>query len=167
MGDQSFLLNWHHDDYETAKQHILEQLGNYHEELDLWGRSVMVAVYIRPLVKPGTTIQFTDTQQKEDQFQGKVGMILAMGPDAFKGDASWINAQFGGEGGVPKVGDWLFSSANDGITLQIGGSGGKRVMGILPHRRAEEPLYFFDGWCCRIIRDDLFIGRVKNPHMVV
>lgn len=167
MGDQSFLLEWHHDDYELAKQHIYQQLGNYHEELELWGRSVLIAVYIRPLVKPGSVIQSTTQQQKEDQFQGKVGMVLAIGPDAFKGDQSWIKAQFGGVDYAPRLGDWLFCSANDGITIQMAGSGGERVKGTLPGRREPEDLYPWSGWCCRIIRDDLFIGRVKNPHMVV
>ncbi len=166
MADTSYLLDWHHDDYELAKKHILQQVGDYPAEIEIWGRGVLIAVYIRPLVKPGSMIQSTAEQQKEDQFQGKVGMVLALGPDAFKGEPGWLEGQFG-KAPVPKVGDWLFCSANDGITLQVAGSGAERVMDKLPHRREPEPLYPWSGWCCRIIRDDLFIGRVKSPHMVI
>lgn len=166
MADQSYLLDWHHDDYELAKSHIFRQLGDYHKEIEVWGRDVLIAVYIRPLLKPGTLIQSTQAQQKEDQFQGKVGMVLMLGPEAFKGTAEWMAAKFGASS-PPAVGDWLFCPANDGMALQMAGSGAERVLETLPGRREPEELYPWAGWNCRIIRDDLFIGRVKNPHMVV
>ena len=167
MADTSYLLDWHHDDYELVKKHIWQQLGDFSREIEIWGRQVLIAVYIRPLVRPGSMIQATEKQQLEDQYQGKVGMVVALGPEAFKGDPGWIAGQFGKGVEPPKPGDWLYLSANDGMPLQVAGTGAVRVMGTLPHRREEEALYPWAGWNCRVVRDDLFIGRVKAPHMVV
>jgi hypothetical protein len=165
MGDQTWLHDWHHDDYDLAKGHIFKQLGDYTGELEVFGRQVLIAVYVRPLMNPRTGMHFTDTQQKEDIFQGKVGLVLALGPDAFKGDDDYVAATFGPKG-APEVGDWVFTNPNAGMSLNIIGKGGERV--TEKDRRDEDVnLYPIAGWACRVVPDEQFIGRVLNPHNVV
>jgi len=162
----SYLHGWHHDDYEIAKAHIAQQLGNFDNEVKVFGRQVLCAVYIRPLLNPRTGLQSTEKHQQEDIWQGKVMLVLKLGPDAFKGDGSYQAAMFGSADDVPKVGDWLMANANTGFSLNIRGEGGTRVV-ALNRRDEEEKLYPFDGWACRIVPDDLFIGAVLKPHVVV
>lgn len=165
MTDMSYLHGWHHDDYEMAKRHIAQQIGKLDDELEVFGRQVLCAVYIRPLLNPRSGIQSSDKHQQEDIWQGKVLMVLRCGPDAFRGEDSYIKAMFG-ESGAPKPGDWLIANANTGLSINIKGEGGTRV--TAEDRRGEqEKLYPMDGWACRIVPDDLFIGRVLKPHTVV
>lgn len=165
MADQTWLHDWHHDDYDLAKDHIFKQLGDYSTEMEVFGRQVLVAVYVRPLVNPRTGLSFTDNQQKEDIFQGKVGMVLMLGPDAFQGDPGYVEGTYGPKG-APQVGDWLFTNANTGMSLNITGKGAVRIT-EKDRRDDDVPQYPMAGWACRVIADDQFIGRVKNPHNVV
>lgn len=166
MTDQSYLHGWHHDDYAVAKQHIAQQLGDYDNEVKVFGRQVLCAVYIRPTLNPRTGVHATDKHQQEDIWQGKVLLVLKCGPDAFQGDAGYVTAMFGGPDDVPKPGDWLMANANTGLSLNVRGEGGTRVV-ERNRRDEEEKLYPFDGWACRIVPDDLFIGAVLKPHVVV
>lgn len=46
---------------------------------------------------------------------------------------------------------------------------GKGAVRITEKDRRDDdvPQYPMAGWACRVIADDQFIGRVKNPHNVV
>jgi hypothetical protein len=165
MADQTYLHDWHHDDYETVKRDIHRQLGNIDSELHIWGRQVLVAIYIRPLMNPKTNVWSTETKQMEDVFQGKASLIIKLGPDAFNGEVDYIKAMFG-DVGAPKVGDWVFSNANSGISLSIAGAGAERVTGEAKNGEKFN-MYPSSGWYCRIVPDDQFFGTVLKPHSVV
>lgn len=70
---------------------------------------VLVGTYIQPekrksgLIMPGTIL-------KEDEYQGVVGLILQMGPEAEK-----IAAETGG----PRVGDWIVYSVNSAWSMHL------------------------------------------------
>lgn len=76
---------------------------------------VLVATYIRPEKTMGGIIRPTDNI-KEDEYQGKVGLVLKMGPQAGEFDAEnneyMPNYYFG-------VGDWVAYGIKDGIALTI------------------------------------------------
>jgi hypothetical protein len=160
----SRLHNWHHDDYEIAKEHIWRQLGDISESL-VFGRQVLCAIYIRPAFNPGNKLTYTDHQQAEDIAQGKSMLVLQLGPDAFQGDDDYVASMFG-KWGPPKVGDWLWARAGTGEQLQMQGEGAERVT-YQDRHGDDQKSYPFDGWPCRVLQDDSFIGRVAKPHQVV
>lgn len=86
-------------------------------------------------------IILSDKTKDEDRWQGKVGLVLAMGPTCFKDDG--IN-QFGGS--RAEVGDWVVTRAMDGHEIKLG-------------NRSE-------GVICKIIRDTHVEMVVKDPDQV-
>jgi hypothetical protein len=159
----SNLHNWHHENYESAKAQIYHQIGDI-GDLEVFGQQVIVAVYIRPNFTAGGLIAGTK-MQKEDIYQGKVVLILKCGPDAFQGDESYAKAMFG-DAPPPTVGDWVFLRSQDGTPISMQGEGAARVK--VPDRRGDPmDVYDWDGWPCRIVKDDDIIGRAARPHSIV
>ena len=74
---------------------------------------LLVAVYIKPNVTAGG-IFLTDNTLKEDEYQGKVGLVVKVGPTAFMDtqDESF-------EGQNVQVGDWVVYRTGDGWQLTI------------------------------------------------
>lgn len=154
----------HHADYTIAQEHIWRQIG----ELDLepFGREVVCAVYVRPLENPLTGWTTTEAKQREDIPQGKIVMVIAVGPDAFQGDEGYLAARFGAKG-PPQIGDWLMVRAAEGHPTNIAGEGSEIVMYEDRHGEPHQAYGWEIGWPCRVINDEGFIGRVKNPHSVI
>jgi hypothetical protein len=155
-----------YDDYDVARQHILQALGDI-SEIEIFGRDVMVAVFCRlnvMRVGPDKVIYMPVKEIKEDWWQGKAVLVVAVGPDAFQGDQSYLDARYGGK--PPRVGDWLFARADAGVQMSIHGEGGTRPQGVDQRGEAFD-LFEWDGWPCRVVPDDRFFGRVTKPHQVV
>lgn len=157
------LHNWHHDNYDEAKLQILQAIGST-DDLEIFGKTVLVAPYIRP-EKTATGLFMTKKQQSEDIYQGKAVLIVKCGPDAFNGDASWLAANFG-DRKPPEPGDWCFLRADSGFDVSLCGDGAQRVKGKDSVGRAID-VYDWDGWPCRIVSDEHFIGRLNKPHQLV
>lgn len=154
----------HHADYTVAQEHIRRQIGNL--DLELFGRDVLVAQYVRPLENPKTGWTTTGAKQREDAIQGKIVMVVALGPSAFDGDDAYKAATFG-PGGPPKVGDWLMTRATDGHPTNICGEDAEVVKYEDRHGERHNAYDWESGWPCRVINDENFMGRVLNPHSVV
>lgn len=150
-------------DYEVAKQHIVQALGDL-AGFEIFGDNVLCAVFCRPKVTPGGII-VPDREVKEDWWQQKAVLIVKMGPSAFEGDDSYLEAKFG-RGKVPAVGDWMMANANAGIQCSIMGPGGTRPEGVV-FEDYRFDLYSGDGWPCRLIKDADFYMRIREPHGVV
>lgn len=164
VADLNNLHGWHHDDYEVAKDHIIRQMGSM-DGLEVFGRQVLVGVYVRPMMNPRNGWIVTEKEQRQDWYESKVVLVLAHGPDAFTGDDSYLQATYP-RGERPKVGDWLFQNANSGIQMNFCGDNADRVK--YEDRRGEpQALYANDGWPVRIVTDDTFLGRLTKPHSVV
>jgi len=160
----SGLHGWGHDDYEVAKRHIFDQLGSF-DGLEVFGKQVLVAVYVRPAMNPRTGLTFTEKRQMEDWVQGKVVMVVMHGPDAFSGDEDFVNGMWG-PNGPPKVGQWLFVNPAQGQQFSFQGDGSIRVKYLDRHDESHD-LYPGDGWPVRILQDDAFLGRLIRPTSVV
>lgn len=65
------------------------------------GWNVLIAVFVRPEKTTGGVF-LADRTRGEDEFQGRVGVVLAMGPDAYLGDRV---RNYGGPWVQP--GDWV------------------------------------------------------------
>ena len=160
----SVLHKWHHDDYEVAKRQILQAIGDV-SDLEVWGSDVVVAMYVRPQINPVTGFIMGPKKQAEDVYNGKVVMIIKLGPDAFKGDEGWMKAKFG-EKAVAAPGDWCFMRQGAGEDYWLCGDGGRRV--LTKDRFGEDmEVYEWDGWPCRVVTHEELRGRILAPHHVV
>lgn len=167
-----------YDDYETAKAHILQALGDL-SDLNVTGKQIVVAVFCRPnfIMFRGPTgeeapLYTTVKEVKEDWYQHKGGLIVKAGPGAFQGDKSYLQDTFG-DAGAPGVGDWIFSNASAGIQVNLAGDGASRPQAL---DRRGEPMDIFewDGWPCRIMLDTSVMMWIRgdrvmsvNPQSVV
>lgn len=119
-------------------------------DYEVFHNLVLVATYIEPpkvLKGPnGEDIIFhkTDRGLAEDRFQGKVGLVLKVGPTAFQDDGI---AKFGGV--EAKIGDWVIYRPSDGTELFI-----------RDRRKSNE------GLPCRLIEDVFVRGRTKDPSLI-
>lgn len=174
-----------HTDYDEARAQIHKAIGEI-EEVELFGRQVLVAIYMRP---QRTMKGFYQTAkiQEEDIYQGQIVLVLACGPDAFKGAPSYLHATFGtpvkevatmvdgeltttyelaGPDTGPKPGDWLILRPNAGELISLRGDRSEQPMGE-DNFGKPIPLYEFTGWPCKIVADEMFLGRIKQPHVLV
>ena len=121
-------------------------LGDY----EIFHNLVLVATYIAPqkvLKGPNgedIILHQTDKAHDEDRFQGKIGLVLKVGPLAFADDTL---AKFGGVELRP--GDWVIYRPSDGHELFI-------------RDRSKNN----EGLSCRLIEDTFVRGRVKDPSLI-
>lgn len=151
-----------YDDYRTAKAHILQAIGDLND-IDLFGRQCLCAVFVRPNITPGG-VALSVKEIREDWYQHKVVLLLKHGPDAFTGADSYLDAMYGGR--PPHLLEWLFARADAGIQTNICGEGGSRPQGQDFHFEPCD-LFEWDGWPCRIVPDDAFLGRLPRPHEII
>lgn len=117
------------------KTEILDAMGNI-DDIEIFHNQVLVAIYIRPektksgIIIPGQT-------RDEDKFQGKVGLVIKKGPDAFF-DASgkWFKDV------KINLHDWVILRPSDGWQITV-------------HDRL-----------CRILDDTDVRGRIPAPDAV-
>lgn len=98
------------------RQIILDATKAEVEKLQPLGARVLIGTYIRPdRTKSG--IYLSDKTRDEDSYQGRVGLVLKMGPLAFVEDEEhkWGDIR-------PKVGDWIVCSIGDARRMQLGKS---------------------------------------------
>jgi hypothetical protein len=120
-------------------------------DYEVFHNLVLVATYIAPPMlmqgPDGKQIEFhrTDRSLSEDRFQGKVGLVLKIGPLAFKDDAV---ARFGDV--TIGCGDWVMYRPSDGMEMFIKDHTGDRN----------------DGLSCRLIEDTLIKCRVRDPSRI-
>jgi hypothetical protein len=87
------------------KKDLMKAFEEVAEKTTVLGPLCLVAIYQRPdkvKTTSGVSLYIPDTSKAEDKWQGKVGLLLKMGPLAFKEDETH---QWGGV--TPKVGDWV------------------------------------------------------------
>lgn len=96
------------------RQKLLEEIGDL-SQVELFNNQILVAVYVRP-TKTKSGLYLTDKYAEEDKFQGKVGLLVGMGPAAFQDDSGqWFNnASF-------NLHDWLVYRPSDGWSITING----------------------------------------------
>ncbi len=97
---------------------------------------VLLATYFRPEKTAGGIIR-PDDNKAEDEWQGKTGLVMKLGPMAYQDDDE---TQFQGE--RVEVGEWAVYKVGDTWPLNI------------------------NGYPCRMIRDSSIKMTVKDPNMV-
>ena len=99
----------------SPKAAIHKELGNITDEKVLHSQ-VLVVTYVGSMYHAGTKIFKTDKALQEDQFQGSIGLVVKVGPGAFKDDPP-RGVFF--HGMSVKVGDWVLTRPSDGLQLYI------------------------------------------------
>jgi len=96
------------------KQKLIDALGDL-SKIELFNNKILVAVYIRP-EKTKSGLYLSDAYRDEDRFQGKVGLLVATGPDAFADESgTWFR------GTDFKMHDWLVFRPSDGWSITVNG----------------------------------------------
>jgi len=83
--------------------------------IKIFNNWILVAVYKRPEKTLGGII-LTDNTRKEDEYQGKVGLVLKKGPLAFVDDDK---VSFNGQD--VELGEWIAFRVSDGWSLEVNG----------------------------------------------
>ena len=117
------------------KKGIIEAAGDL-SGIEIMFNHILVGTYIRPERTAGGIIRPTENL-KEDEYQGKVGLILKKGPMAFLDDDS---NQFHGQN--IEVGDWIVYRIGDGWSIHINGSP------------------------CRVLADNSIRMKIQKPDLV-
>jgi len=114
---------------------LLQKLGNI-DDVEVFHNQVMVATYVRPEKTAGGVL-LPERHRDEDKFQGKVGLIVKMGPDAFNDPSGkWFNVI------TVNLHDWIIYRPCDGWPLTI------------------------DKVTCRMLEDVVIKGRISRPDRV-
>ena len=112
--------------------------------VEVFNNDVIVAIYERPN-KTKSGIILTDRALAEDIYQGKVGLIIKMGPKAFT-DADFEESE------KCAIGDWVFFRPSDGWSA---------TMNTLQGAVSKDSTVNL-----RIVRDHAIRGRVQNPDTI-
>lgn len=94
------------------KSAIQKAVGELTDRLAPTYNRVLVGTYIQPERRKSGLYLSPDTL-KEDEYQGTVGLILAMGPDA---------QQMADESKGPQIGDWVEYSIRQSVSATINGA---------------------------------------------
>jgi co-chaperonin GroES (HSP10) len=96
------------------KQHILDELGDI-SDIEVFKNQLLIAIYIRP-EKTASGIILTNKTVDEDRYQGKVGLVIKKGPQAFVDpENKWFN------GRNVEVGEWVFFRPAESWSLNVHG----------------------------------------------
>lgn len=119
-------------DPESSRKAILKVIGKV--DAEVFHNGVLVAGYVTPAKTKGGIIK-TAKSRDEDIYQGSVGLIVGIGPGAFKDDKV---AQF--HGIKIKLHEWVMYRPSDGLGIYIN----------------QVP--------CRLFQDTNILMRIQNPE---
>lgn len=114
---------------------IRAEVGNI-DGIDVYHNLILIGVYTRPEKTAGGII-LSERTKKEDVYQGVVGLVLKVGPMAFKDDGT---TKFHGQSLKP--GEWCVFRPGDTHQVSI------------------------NGVVCRLVEDSLIKLRVPHPDVV-
>lgn len=120
-----------------SKKALLKALGDIKDEAEVFHSQVLVVGYIHPAKTKGGIIT-TDNARAEDQWQGTIGLVIKLGPGAFKDDSV---AKFHGK--KLKEGDWVMYRAADGVSLHIRGVPCKLFQDTNILMRVSDPILYW------------------------
>lgn len=103
---------------------------------EIFGNRVLIGVYERP-DRLASGLYLADRTRREDEHQGRAGLVLLLGWSAFRSDGDF---DFGPDKIVQ--GDWIEMTVQDGRKSVV------------------------NGQLCRIMRDQDIIGKIPHPDAI-
>ena len=90
------------------RQSVLDEAAPYIDGVSLPAYHLLIAVYKRPeMLKSGIILPGTSGPRKEDEWQGKVGLVLKVGPFCYTGENENRFER------TPVVGSWVAINVGD------------------------------------------------------
>ena len=128
---------------EDPREAILKRVGDL-SDVEIFGSKMLLAIYKRP-EKTKSGIILSDTTRSEDVHQGKVALVIKMGPYCYTDEDGKKFRDI-------KVGDWVVVRPSDGwrITLNT-------------HQQVIAREDIVD---CRVVSDTIVDMRVAQPDFV-
>lgn len=117
------------------KQAIIDAVGNI-DDFELADDLVLMGIYFRPEKTKGGIIR-PNANVEEDAYQGKVGLVLKWGPNAFRSPEDGELYEW-----RVNVGEWAFFKVGDAWQTSV------------------------KGYPCRIGKDVAIRGKVKDPSII-
>jgi co-chaperonin GroES (HSP10) len=114
---------------------IRKKIGKL-EDITIFSNYLLLGVYERP-EKTKSGLYISDQTRKEDQYQGKAGLVLKKGPFAFRSDE-----HFDFKGQDVNVGDWVAIFVTDGRPVVV------------------------NGQLCRLVQDQHIRLKITTPDQV-
>ncbi len=114
------------------------RVAEYLPHIDIGGGDVLVGVWVPEKdAKSAGGIIFPDKSRQEFQFQGVTGLVLKLGPLAYKTEKTerWFDES-------PKVGDWVSFNFKQGEAFLL----------------RDQP--------CRLVSDQYVLMRVPRPDLI-
>lgn len=96
------------------RKEIMKKVKAQIADMVLFGNAILVATYKRPKMARYKSLDLALPDSDEDKHQGKVGLVIKLGPMAYKDDDT---VQFHGQ--EVKVGDWVVYRPADGWALTL------------------------------------------------
>lgn len=96
------------------RQELFDKVGII-DDMRIFNNWVLCAVYKRP-EKMASGVYLPEDYRKEDEYQGKVGLVLKKGPYCFVDDDKY---SFGDQN--IEIGDWVAFRSSDGWSLTVNG----------------------------------------------
>ena len=98
------------------KKELMKKIKGSLPMIELHGNAILVAIYVRPQKAQYKTLKLdlADSTRDEDKHQGKVGLVVKLGPQAYVDDET---TQFHGQS--VKVGDWVVFRTGDGWPITL------------------------------------------------
>lgn len=101
------------DKPQTTPEEIRASMGDAIDKIEVFHNQILVGIYFRPERTKGG-IYIPDQVKAEDQWQGKVGLVLKVGSMAFQNDA---RNDFKGQ--TVKEDDWIVYRVSDGFPIDV------------------------------------------------
>jgi len=128
---------------EDPREAILKRVGDL-SGVDVFGSDMLVAIYKRP-EKTKSGLILADSTRTEDVHQGKVGLVVKMGPFCYVDDD-------GNKFRDINVGDWVVFRPSDGWRVTL--------------NTLQRSISKDDTVDCRIVSDGSVRMRVLDPDFI-
>jgi co-chaperonin GroES (HSP10) len=120
----------------TADKTLLREIGDI-SDIEVLNDRILIAIYRHEGKTEGGIITDIGTTQKESDYQGKVGLVLKIGPLVnVEGKAQTRGAEL-------KIGDWVVVNPSSGLSMHAGKHGSDRMLRMLVerdiHMRVKRP----------------------------
>jgi co-chaperonin GroES (HSP10) len=118
-----------------AAKKLLSTIGDI-SGMEVLNDRILIAIYRHEGMTKGGLITSTKTEDESD-YQGKVGLVLKIGPLVNAGDKAQTR------GAELRIGDWVVVNPSSGLSMNAGQHGSDRMIRMLVerdiHMRVNKP----------------------------